>query len=268
VPVPLYQASLRVFSPLSTFPPGERRRWERYVAAGKAPDRLGLQRIEHEEALAAAVRPTLDVDEEHALVEVVDAATYVCPARTQLRVWQAAEDFRDGLAPLLADVFVPRGLAEEAADQLAGWREVSPDLRAHVRTSTWSVPLTWFLLFDPAEAHRAEGTLRYSTGIAAARRRAAEALQVMEATLPQAPTTPELADIVGWLAAFHGYSRVELDYGMLAALFGDALAEETSVDDLTGGLKALARGDGLAAGRSYERVMERWRAVQQREHAS
>jgi hypothetical protein len=255
VPVPLYQASLRVFSPLSTFPPGERRRWERYVAAGKAPDRLGLQRIEHEEALAAAVRPTLDVDEEHALVEVVDAVTYVCPARTQLRVWQAAEDFRDGLA-------------EEAADQLAGWREVSPDLRAHVRTSTWSVPLTWFLLFDPAEAHRAEGTLRYSTGIAAARRRAAEALQVMEATLPQAPTTPELADIVGWLAAFHGYSRVELDYGMLAALFGDALAEETSVDDLTGGLKALARGDGLAAGRSYERVMERWRAVQQREHAS
>jgi hypothetical protein len=268
VPVPLYEASLRVFSPLSTFPPGERRRWERYVAAGKAPDRLGLQRIEHETALAAAVRPTLDVDEEHALVEVVDGVTYLCPARTQLRVWQAAEEFREGLAALLADTFVPRGLAEEAADQLAGWREVSPDLRAHVRTSTWSVPLTWFLLFDPAEALRGEGTLRYSTGIAAARRRSADALRVLEATLPQGPATPELADLVSWLTGFHGYSRVELDYGLLATLFGDDLEQEVSVDDLGAGLAALARGDGLGAGRAYERVMERWRSVQQREHSS
>lgn len=268
MPVPLYQASLRVFSPLSTFPPGERRRWERYVAAAKAPDRLELQRIEHDQALAAAVRPTLDVDEDHALAEVVDGVTFLCPARTQLRVWQAAEEFRDGMAPLLADTFVPRALAEEAADQLAGWREVSPDLRAHIRTSSWSIPLTWFLLFDPAEAYRAEGVLRYATGITAVRRRAADALQIMEAVLPQAPTTPELAELIGWLAGFHGYSRVELDYGMLATLFGDELSKETSVDDLTGGLAALARGDGVAAGRAYERVMERWRAVQQREHCS
>lgn len=268
MPLPPYQASLRVFSPLSTFPSGERRRWERYVAAAKAPDRLALQAREHEQALVALVAPTLDVDEEHALVEGIDGVTYVCPARTQLRVWQAASDFRQGLALLLADTFVPRGLADEAADQLAGWREVSPDLRAHVRTAPWSIPLSWFLIFEPAEAIREEGTLRYATSISAAKRRATEALAVLEQTIPQTPTTPQLAELLTWLSGFHGYSRVELDYGLLAVLLGARLKEEMSVDDLAEGLAALVRGDPAAAGQAYERVVDRWRAVQELERAS
>lgn len=267
MPVPTYLASLRVFSPLSTFPPGERRRWERYIAAGKALDRAGLVAAEHDQALRALVRPSLDVAEEQAAAEVVDGVTYLCPSRTQLRVWSAAAEFRDGLPALIADSFVPRGLADEAADRLAGWREVSPELRAHIRTAPWAIPLAWFLLFEEAEADRGEDTLRYVAGLGATRRRITQALGVLEQTLPQAPTTGQLADLGRWLAEFHGYSRVELDYGVLAGLFED-LTGETSVADLTEALGALNRADGDTASAAYERVAARWRPLQLRENAS
>jgi hypothetical protein len=268
VPAPAYLASLRVFSPLSTFPTGERRRWERYVAAGRVLDRMTLLDAEHEASLAASVRPTLDVDEEHALVELVDGVTYLCPARTQLRVWESAGAFREGLAALLADTFVPPVLAQEAEDHLAGWREVSPDLRPHIRTSAWTIPIAWFLVFDPAEEIRDETHLRYASDIASVRRRTTNALALLEQVAAHLPVIPELADLLGWLNGFHNMSRVELDYGPLAALFGEDLANEHSVAELGAGLTALARGDVASAGGAYERYVERWRPVQLRENAS
>jgi hypothetical protein len=268
VSAPASSASLRVFVPLSTLPPGERRRWERYVAAGRALDRRGLVAAERAAAIAAAIRPTLDVDQEHALVEVVDGVTYICPARTQLRVWEAAGTFRDGLPEIIADAFIPQQLADEAIDQLAGWQEVSPGLVPHVRSACWTIPLAWFLLFDPAEEARHENELRFVTSLDASRRRAARASAVLGATLPQVPMLADLQEIDRWLDQFHRMGRVELDYGGLAVLFGEALPQETSVSDLATGLDALARGDGAGAAAAYERVASRWRHVQLRETAS
>ncbi len=265
---PASSASLRVFVPLSTLPPGERRRWERYVAGGQAPDRPGLVAEERAAAVLAAVRPSLDVDIEHALVELVDGITYICPARTQLRVWEAAEAFRDGLPDLVADAFIPRSLAEEATDQLAGWHEVSPGLVPHVRSACWNIPLAWFLLFDAAEKIGGDGEMRYVTTIANAKRRIGHAIAIILATLPQVPMLADLQEIGRWLEDFPTVSRVELDYGGLASLLGDALAEETSVADLAEGLEAVQRGDGMAAAAAYERVASRWRELQLRETAS
>jgi len=268
VPVPAYLASLRVFSPLSTFPSGERRRWERYLAAGRALDRASLVEREHEAALGACVVPTLDVDEEHALVEIMDGEAYLCPARTQLRVWQTAGEFREGLAALLADVFVPPKLADEAEDQLAAWREVSPDLRSHVQTSAWTIPSAWLLLFDSTEAVRGDGQLRYVTTIDLARNRATGAVQALEEAGMQISVMVELADVIGWLAAFDDSSRVELDYGVLAPMFGTELDTEDSVALLGAGLEALKRGDLAAAGQSYDTFMERWQSLRMRSTAS
>lgn len=274
---PAYLASLRVFAPLSTLPQGERRRWERYVAAGRAPDRQGLADSEHVAGLLAAVRPTLDVDTEHALVEVVDGVTYICPARTQLRVWEAAAAFREGLPDLLADAFIPPALAAEAADQLTGWRAVSPDVLPHIRISPWHIPLAWFLFFEADERRTRQRsdvpTLRYTTPMSAARRRGARALQVLRRTLPEAPALEELEQVARWLEEFHPYCRVELDYGALAALMATVLGEQdlagdTSVGDLEDGLQALRQGDGAAAGASYQRVTERWHQLRLRENAS
>lgn len=266
-PIAASTASLRVFVPLSTLPSGERRRWERYLAAGRAPDRAGLVAAERAAAIVAAVRPTLDVDTEHALAEVVDGVTYVCPARTQLRVWEAAEAFRDGLPALVADVFVPPQLAAEARDQLTGWQEVSPGLVPHIKSASWTIPLAWFLLFDPAERQSRGSELRYVTPLANARRRVAAAAGVIEAALPAVPMLADLRDLGRWLDGFHTYSRVELDYGGLADMLAGALAEETSVTDLAAGLAAVRAGDGAAAAAAYERVAGRWRDLQLRETA-
>jgi hypothetical protein len=251
--------------PLATLPSGERRRWERYVAAGRAPDRAGLLAAERAAAIVAAVRPTLDVDDEHALVEVVDGVTFVCPARTQLRVWEAAEAFRDGLPAIVADAFVPPGLAAEASDQLAGWREVSPGLVPHIRSATWTIPLAWFLVFEPGDRVGRDVDVRFVTSLAAARRRVSAATAVVGATLPQVPMLADLHELGRWLGEFSGRSRVELDYGALGPLLGDP--EEASVADLQAGLAALQTGDGAGAAAAYERVAGRWRELQLRESA-
>ncbi len=265
---PASSASLRVFVPLSTLPSGERRRWERYVAAGKAPDRAGLVSAERAAGVLAAIRPSLDVDEEHALVEVVDGVTYICPARTQLRVWEAAESFRDGLPALVADVFVPPALALEAGEQLEGWREVSPGLVPHIRSVCWTIPLAWFLLFDPAERTERRGAgLRYVTTMAGAQRRAAAAIAVISASLPQVQMLADLSDLSRWLEQFHSFSRLELDYGGLVEMLAGPVAEERSVADLAEGLAAVRAGDGTAAAAAYERVAGRWRDLQLRETA-
>lgn len=265
--IPASTASLRVFVPLSTLPSGERRRWERYLAAGRAPDRAGLVAAERTAALLAAIRPTLDVDTEHALAEIVDGVTYICPARTQLRVWEAADAFRDGLPALVADVFVPPGLAAEARDQLTGWQEVSPGLVPHIRSASWTIPLAWFLLFDGAERDSRGSQLRYVTTLASAKRRVAGACAVIEATLPAVPMLADLRELGRWLDGFHAYSRVELDYGGLLAMLPGTSADETSVADLTAGLEAVRAGDGAAAAAAYERVAGRWRDLQLRETA-
>jgi hypothetical protein len=264
---PASTASLRVFVPLSTLPSGERRRWERYVAAGRAPDRVGLVAAERAAAVLAAVRPSLDVEEEHALVEIVDGVTFICPARTQLRVWEAAGAFRQGLPAIVADAFVPLSLAEEADDQLAGWREVSPALVPHIRSASWTIPLAWFLLFDGAERTSRGAELRYVTSLAGARRRITAAVAVIEAALPQVPMLADLYDLARWLESFHTFGRVELDYGGLVAMLTVPAVEETSVSDLAAGLEAVRTGDGAAAAAAYERVADRWRALQLRETA-
>ena len=85
------------------------------------------------------------------------------------------------------------------------------------------MPLAWFLLFDPAERLLSGPRLRYVTGLDRARRRAGEALAVLQRTLPQAPTTPMLEDLVGWLGSFHRVSRVELE----TVIDGGSLRDES-----------------------------------------
>lgn len=52
------------------------------------------------------------------------------------------------------------------------------------------------------------------------------------------------------------------------ALTDDWLAGDRSAADVTEGLEALRAGDGVRAGEVYQRLVERWRAVREREFAS
>jgi len=274
-------AQLRVYEPLAAFPPPERAQWERYAETGRAGgtlmDTATAVRTEHARELAMLIRPTLTVTEEHALVRIHDGLSYVCPLDTQRRIWEALAEFRSGLADVVSDAFVPRALADEAATA-AEARTAAIDPRpAHVLTSTWHIPLGWFLLVEADEATLVLGSgpgdpqrsLVLSTTMAAARRRAARALAVLQRTIPEAPTVTGLETTGRWLEEFHPYSRVELDYGGLVHVLSDGfLAADTSVSELAEGLGRLRDGDGPGAAAAYERVVTRWRGVQAKETAS
>jgi hypothetical protein len=102
-----------------------------------------------------------------------------------------------------------------------------------------------------------------------ARRRTARALATLRRALPDAPTVAGLEQLGRWLEEFHPHSRVELDYGGLVELLtDDELRADGSVADIAEAIVALGEGRGTDAGAAYERVITRWRPLQQLETAS
>ena len=274
-------AHLRVYEPLAAFSGAERGRWERYAetaaTAGTAIDPTTAVRAEHSSALAAAVRATLAVPEEHALLRTYDGLSFVCPLDTQRRVWEAVVEFRTGLAEVIADAFVPRALAEDAEAQLAAWHDDTETRPPHVISATWQVPMHWFVLVAADEReislgagrHDPDRSLRYPTTMAAARRRAARARNTLLKAIPDSPTVKGLELVARWLEEFHPHSRVELDYGDLVHLVPEGFLEaDTSVADISEGLDKLSEGDLPAAAAAHERVVRRWAPVSALENAS
>ncbi|WP_041938621.1 MULTISPECIES: hypothetical protein [Frankia] len=269
-------AYLRVYEPLAAFPAAERGRWQRYAAAGPPSRRAGSRR-ERAVALVATIRPTLDVADESAFVQWIDGLMFVCPWSTQLRVWQAALEFRGLMPERVAEAFLPRRITEPAEIELDRWKARRPSLKVHVQTCTWMVPPPWFLLFDPAErslvtGDTAERSMIYRTTMSLARRRASRAVEAVETLRggsSEAPAVEGIGDLARWLGSFHPQSRVELDYdGLVDLLDDDMLRRDSSVEDIVEAVSALRRGRTDLAVEAYERVLMRWRPLQARESAS
>jgi hypothetical protein len=218
---------------------------------------------------------------EHAFVTEVDGVTLLCPWRTRIRACEAIGDFRDPLPEELADMFVPRAVAEAAEDELEQWRLEHPDLHTHILTSPWQVPLRWFLLVEAEEREvslgsPAEGTTRvtgrslvYRTAMSRARRRTARALAVLRRTLDDGLVTAGVEDLGRWLEEFHPRSLVELDYGGLVHLLDDAeLRQDESARDVAEAMSGLADGEPARAAGAYGRVTARMKALQGVESAN
>jgi hypothetical protein len=268
-------AYLRVFEPLVAFPDEQRASFEqlRGEQPPALPDRAGAEQTERTAAISAAIRSSLDLPDGPVLIEQIDGLAYVCPLQTRLRALVAVGEFRDGMAGRIADAFLPPALADEAESVLDQIRRKDPELKMHVLSCTYLVPLPWFVAFDPSDRVLITGSgpraLRYSTAMSGARRRVARALSVLRRQLPEAPTVAGLEQLGRWLEEFHPHSRVELDYGGLVDLLDDvALREDTSVGDLAAALAALADGRSDDATTSYEQVLARWRPLQALETAS
>jgi hypothetical protein len=218
---------------------------------------------------------------EHAFVTEVDGVTLLCPWRTRIRACEAIGDFRDPLPEELADMFVPRAVAEVAEDELEQWRLAHPDLHTHILSSTWQVPLRWFLLVEAEEREvslgsPAAGTTRvtgrslvYRTAMSRARRRTARALAVLRRTLDDGMVTAGVEDLGRWLEEFHPRSLVELDYGGLVHLLDDAeLRQDESARDVAEAMTGLADGEPTRAAGAYGRVTARMKALQGVESAN
>lgn len=311
VPMSAHACYLRVYEPLSAFPPPTRARWQRALASGRTPTRVEAAWLEHRQGtgallsrpdvvaplgadsrlarLPAAAGDLLDlllVDTTSPVAVEDPRAVLVCPLRTRLRSWRVLDEVRDAVPGAVADVVVPPATAEAARRELARWQGAGADLRSHVLTSTWAVPLRWFAVVDEADRRTltgprhtggglpvpgttAERSVVFRSRMTQARRRVARAHEVLSAGVEDGPELAGLAELARWLGGFHLSSLVELDYGGLVHLMDDdALAEDSSAADVAGALAALARGDSETASRCYERVADRWQAYQHRELAN
>ena len=286
------EAHLRVYEPLGSLPEDERRRWSAYVESGHAPSRPLLMAREHEAAVAAAlaVPPRVSFGgEEQAFVRHLDGLTYICPARLQLRVWEALEEFCSRLPDEILEAFLPGAICAGAEVEHDAWVAAHPDVRPGILSASWAVPVPWLVLFEAEERRLVLGerhsagaaggqglaqtgldrALVYLTAMSRARRRAARALHVAQRTLGDGPAVDALDEIGRWLEEFHPHSLVELDYGGLVHLLDDeTLSADTSVAEIAEALEQLAKGEVVAAGEIYEAVVGRWRAVAALEHAN
>jgi hypothetical protein len=270
----LFASYLRVYEPLTAFDRDRQIFWRRYAQEGRA---LGpvegplKQRTAVLEALGAGWTRLPDLPDEAYVLDWNDSLL-VCPWNLRLRVAEAALNARDGVPTVLADAFVPPVLAGQAKAIVEDWRSGAKVLergvpRVHEQIATWGVPLRWFVFVDLDEREIAlspgRRTLRYRTEISKARRRAHKAVAVLRKSLGDAPITEAVEEGTRWLEEFHPRSVVELDYGGLVNLLPD---DELSSDDSPGlvaaGLSALSRGDAEAASEAYEKLVDRWRAVQ------
>jgi hypothetical protein len=289
--VSAYAAYLRTYEPLVAWSGEEQEHWRDYVASGDAPERALVVEAEHRAAVHALVAspPRLGPDDDGiALVRNADGMSYVCPLDLQLRSWEALAEFRDMLPDSIADAFVPRAIADAAAEEHAAWLRKEGESRIHVLVARWQVPLRWFICFEPGERRLVLGpraktyaaigaprttdlsrTLVYVTAMSRARRRVARALAVLRRTLEDGPVVDGVEQLGRWLEDFHPHSLVELDYGGLVHLIDDDdLREDQSVADVTEAVSALGRGDADGVAAAYEQVVTRWRGIAAMEAAS
>jgi hypothetical protein len=306
---PPYAAHLRVFEPLAAFPEPERSYWQGYAAERRGPGAVAavtaLEEARQRLADLISVPPVAVPEQESrdAFVHEAAGVTYLCPWRTRLRSWMALEELQELLPPTLLDAVVPSVVRQQAEADWDRWRAQNPDGRPWILTTTWNVPMRWFMLFGPEDreftaAHweqedeaddtdgpedgaavaeepsagvkrRVAPVLRYRTPMAQARRRVARGYRVLREALDDGPMVSGVEEVGRWLEEFHPRSLVELDYGGLVhAIPEEGLAEDTSVQEVAEGIAALREGDGARASRSYRAVTERWRRVQELQYAN
>ncbi|WP_156723489.1 hypothetical protein [Streptomyces apocyni] len=295
LPAVPYASYLRVYEPLAAFPEPERGHWERYARRPAHPSyqdelRRSLRDLLPTPPVAVPVHESAD-----AFVAVIDGVLCVCPWRTRLRGWQALGALAEQLPVPVLDAVLPPVVRRQAAADYERWRERNPDARPWIRTSVWQIPLSWFVLVSDEERQygdkgapdeaasdtAAEGeavsdaageqapVLRYRTPMVQARRRVARGLKVLRETIEEGPLVDGLVDVGRWLEEFHPRSLVELDYGGLVhALTADQLDADHSAADVAEGIEALRAGDATGAAEAYARLVERWRAVRERQFAS
>ncbi|SDP83222.1 hypothetical protein [Lentzea jiangxiensis] len=197
----------------------------------------------------------------------------VCPLDLRARSAAALVGFLASSPPILQDAAL--GLSPETvrARAAAVMAELSGGA-VHVISTTWTVPLPWFALVDPAQRRVVlasaqddpERQVSWRVAMADARRRVARALKIVKSSLGDEGPATVLADTGRWLEHFHPHSAVELDYGGLVQLLEDKdLLEDTSAADVNAIVDALEADDAEEVALRYETLREFWGELARRE---
>ena len=296
-----YAAYLRVYEPLSAFQEPELSRWVAYAASPTRPRRRYALQAEYAETLRRiAAQPPVIVparESRDAYIRWAEGVTYVCPWQARLRSWLALSHLCATTRPPLAGAFSP-GEAQQVTRALTETYAGTPSRTSYIRTSAWSVPLTWFAMFSAAERWLVLGpgeeagatgpatapavrALIYATAMAQARRRLARGLAAVRRGLRGPLSRPEeirrrslavtadLEDVAHWLEEFHPQSVVELDYGGLVQLLtDDALRGDQSVAEIGTAISGLAQDEPELAIAMYRRAASRGKALRAAESAN
>lgn len=302
-----YAAYLRVYEPVTAFPEPARTLWTVYADSRRRPRRIHALGVEHRDAALRMTGSPPEVVPEResrdAYVRRLEDMIYVCPWETRLRSWLAFERFRNEHAAGVAAAFVPPPLSERVMGDFEQWKRAGRSLRPHILTSTWHVPLDWFVPFarderclmlgrpgtgysksgDAAEEHGGHGpataaparTLIYVTSMGEARRRVSAALPVVRETLGDGTgdvyllSAGRLETLARWLGGFDPRALLELDYGGLVHLLDDrALRADESVAEMAVALTGMERGEVELTVAMYKRLLARWRPVRALETAN
>ncbi|WP_086665536.1 hypothetical protein [Lentzea kentuckyensis] len=197
----------------------------------------------------------------------------VCPLDLRARSAAALVGFLASAPPILQDAALDIAPETVRARASAVMAELSAGA-VHVISTTWTVPLPWFALVDPAQRRVVlasaqddpERQVSWRIAMADARRRVARALKVVKNALGDEGPATVLADTGRWLEHFHPHSAVELDYGGLVQLLEDKdLLEDTSAADVNAIVDALESGDADEVALRYETLREFWGELARRE---
>lgn len=188
---------------------------------------------------------------------------YRCPRHPRLRLLEGVLAFHNAYADIGANVLVPESVARRAAEELASLHDHEPEQRSHILSSTWHVPLRWFVAFAPEERElmdSADGpTVRYRTLRGEASARLRTALGVLAEVGMEDGVVADLREYDEWLEGFPASSLVELDYGSVAQMFRPAdLILDDSASELWESIEHLANDNYEEAGEMYARTATRW----------
>jgi hypothetical protein len=285
---PPFVAYLRVYEPLQAFARQPRARLERALAAGPLPvSQAGMREREVWLRTQVASPPRMLPGDRpdgtfadgplHVLslnpaeVPGADPTTgpLVCPLDLRTRAAAALVGFLATASPSLVRIALPAGPRAATDAMRSRAQTVTSELGSsavHVVSSTWTVPLPWFALVDPAArvmdaaprpdlrrrvCHRA--TIRDATA------RATRAHAIVARTLGDSGPSRVLADTARWLGHFHPASAVELDYGGLVQLMDDeSLHADTSARDVHAAVDALESGNAEQVAAHYARLRDFW----------
>jgi hypothetical protein len=151
--LPPYAAYLRVYEPLAAFPERERAYWTGYAAqvrqAGpeEAPAAVDERRSRLADLIAVPPKAVPEEESGEAFVHEQDGVVYLCPWRTRLRSWLAMGELTKELPESLLNAVVPPVVRGQVETDWQRWRSEHPDARPWILTSTWNIPVRWFLLF-------------------------------------------------------------------------------------------------------------------------
>ena len=191
-------------------------------------------------------------------------STYLCPRHPRLRMLEGMLAFNNAFPEA---ALIPQTELVTANDELTRLRDRSPQVRSHILTSAWHVPIRWFAAFmhEEKEIYETERGLsvRYRTSLRAAVERVSRAAQIVEGAGFDAGVVGQIEGLESWLQRFDDESMLELDYDRVAELFseGDLVLDE-SVAETASSMHALELGNYQEAGEFYARIARRWGRAQ------